>query len=144
MVPEKEYSLSNAVDLFSQQAAIVINLWTVYVVATFAAAGFALSSDGPLNIFIVIAVTVGFWLFAMGHLQLLKQSLLIMQDLEHDIKLVLKNLEGDSSFYFKLSIKKLIEAANPPRISIRIHYAIDLCATAALWIGSRFWNTFPF
>jgi hypothetical protein len=138
MAPGMEYGLSDAVDLFSQQAAIVINLWTVYVVATFATAGFAVSSNKPLNTYILIFVTIGFWLFAIGHLQLLRQSLHVIENLRYDIKEILANLKNNPSFYFESSIQNLIETANPPWISTSIHIAIDVCATAALWIqGSR-------
>jgi hypothetical protein len=138
MEPGKEYGLSDAVNLFSQQVAIVTSLWTVYVAATFATAGFAISSDKPPNIYILIFVSVGFWLFAIGHLQLLRQSLHIIESLGHDLKALLANLKNDPSFRFESSIQQLIETANPPWISTRIHIAIDVCATAALWFGFLF------
>ena len=38
-----KFELSHAVALFSQQTVVINNLWQVYVVATFAAAGFGIS-----------------------------------------------------------------------------------------------------
>jgi len=40
-----KYELSDAVTLFTAEATTINSLWTVYVVATFAAAGYGISAS---------------------------------------------------------------------------------------------------
>lgn len=130
-----KFDVVHAVQLFSENTGTINNLWGLYIVATFAAAGFGASSDS-ISIGAAIVVTVGFWAFALGHLQLLVQALNLNRRLKTDISVAL--LEGaEDAGRFMPSIRYLISTANPPWISISIHLLIDVCATAALWSGTR-------
>jgi hypothetical protein len=124
-----EFKLPNAVTLFSQEKTTITSLWTVYAAATFAAAGYGLSTPS-LNAFSASAITVGFAAFAFGNWKLLKQSLTINRTLRDDI---LTALVSDSDNQFRSSIKALVGRANPPWISFTIHLLIDLCVIVALW-----------
>ena len=58
-----KFELNHAVTLFTQQTTTINSLWTVYVAATFAAAGYGFTAS-PLPPVIAAAVTVGFLAFA--------------------------------------------------------------------------------
>ncbi|WP_061026462.1 hypothetical protein [Bradyrhizobium sp. CCH5-F6] len=123
-----KFELNHAVALFSQQTTTINNLWTVYVVATFAAAGYGTSAS-PLPATVALAVTCGFLAFAVGHWSLLYQGLTINRQLQRDISAFMESATSP----FKLSIKELVATANPPWISLTIHLLIDLCVVVALW-----------
>ena len=130
-----KFDVGQAVQLFSENTSHINSLWGVYVVATFAAAGFGASSQG-ITIGAAILVTIGFWAFTLGHLRLLVQALNINHRLKADILGALVE-GGDDAGRFKASIEYLAKTANPPWVSVLIHLLIDVCATAALWSGTR-------
>ena len=130
-----KFDVVHGVQLFSENTGTINNLWGIYVVATFAAAGFGASSES-ISIGTAIVVTVGFWAFALGHLRLLVQALNLNRRLAADIMGVLREGHADDAGPFKPSIQYLARTANPPWISIAIHLLIDGCATAAMWSGT--------
>ena len=126
-----KFELSNAVTLFTQNNTNINSLWTVYVAATFALAGYGFS--GPnIEIPTAIVVTAGFWAFALGHWKLLKQALVINGSLSVEISQALKTSEEEDN-QFPGSFRRLSDMANPPWISLTIHLLIDMCCTLALW-----------
>ncbi|WP_057835056.1 hypothetical protein [Bradyrhizobium jicamae] len=125
-----KFELNHAVSLFTQQTTTINSLWTVYVAATFAAAGYGFSVS-PLSPIIAGAVTLGFLVFTFGNWKLLKQGLQINRQLQKDITDFIQSAAESNPF--KLSIKKLVSTANPPWISLVIHLWIDFCVVAALW-----------
>lgn len=131
-----KFDLVHAVQLFSENMGTINNLWGVYVVATFAAAGFGASSES-ISIGTAIVVTVGFWAFALGHLKLLTQALNLNLRLETDILSALREADAEDAGRFKSTIQYLASTANPPWVSVSIHLLIDFCATAAMWSGTR-------
>ena len=130
-----QFDISHAVQLFSDNTDTINNLWGIYVVATFAAAGFGASSK-HISIGTAIVVTIGFWAFALGHLSLLTQALNLNLQLEMDISSALGS-DPDGAGPFKPTIQYLAGSADPPWISVSIHLLIDVCATAAMWSGTR-------
>ncbi|KRR16750.1 hypothetical protein CQ14_14230 [Bradyrhizobium lablabi] len=125
-----KFELNHAVTLFTQQTTTINSLWTVYVAATFAAAGYGFTVS-PLSPIIAAAVTLGFLAFAFGNWKLLKQGLQINRQLQEDITDFMQSAATGNPF--ELSIKKLVSTANPPLISLVIHLWIDFCVVAALW-----------
>jgi hypothetical protein len=125
-----KFELSHAVTLFTQQTTTINSLWTVYVAATFAAAGYGFSAS-PLPPVIAAAVTVGFLALAFGNWKLSRQGLGINRQLQKDISEFLTRTASDHAF--KPSIERLIAAANPPWISLIIHLLIDFCVVVSLW-----------
>jgi hypothetical protein len=132
------YKLLDAVSLFSQQITIVNNLWTVYVVATFAAAGFGASSlpsyQHNTSLLITIGLSIGYWAFTLGHFRLLMQALSIKNQLKLDIADHLATGINDNGIPFRNSLLCLINTVNPPWIVVCIHIVIDLCVTFIIWI----------
>lgn len=122
-------STDKAVSLLALRADLqstMHNLWTVYVVATFAAAGFG--SSGDRSFIVAVAVTIGFWLFTCGHLALLRQTLLVVEAIRLDLAEVkLPNT------LLPRTLKESAGNANPLLNSTLIHLGIDLCVTAAIW-----------
>lgn len=123
-----KFELNHAVTLFAQQTTTINSLWTVYAVATFAAAGYG-TSAAHLPLAVAVAVTCGFGAFAGGHWSLLNQGLKVNRQLQNDIS----TFVGSATGPFKSSISELAATANPPWISLTIHLAIDLCVIIALW-----------
>jgi hypothetical protein len=122
-----EFKLPNAITLFSQEKTTITNLWTVYVAATFAAAGYGFSGP-PLNCLTAIAVT--FSAFSFGNWKLLKQSLEINIIIKKDVR---DAIDGDQDNQFKSSIELLVANANPLWVSRTIHLFIDLCVIVSIW-----------
>jgi hypothetical protein len=125
-----KFELNHAVTLFTQQTTTINSLWTVYVAATFAAAGYGISAS-PLPPVIAAAVTVGFLAFAFGNWKLLRQGLRINRQLQKDISEFMTRTASDHAF--RPSVERLIAAANPPWISLVIHLLIDFCVVVSLW-----------
>jgi hypothetical protein len=125
-----KFELNHAVGLFTQQTTTINSLWTVYVAATFAAAGYGFAAS-PLSPNIAAAVTLGFLAFTFGNWKLLKQGLQINRQLQKDISDLLVSETRRNPF--ETSIKKLISTANPPWISLVIHLWIDFCVVVAIW-----------
>ena len=124
-----KYELSDAVTLFTAEATTIGNLWTVYVVATFAAAGYGISAS-PSSVIQAGAVSLGFAAFAFGNWKLLKQALLISRTLQGEIR---STVISNPDIQFKSSIMALAATANPPWISLVIHLFIDACVIVAIW-----------
>ena len=128
------YELPKAVDLFTHQVTTANNLWTVFVAATFAAAGFG-TSLGTDNLAGRVAITIGFWAFALGHLRLLLQALGILKSLGTAIASFVQTsfqttLGGHE---FGLPLQRLASSTNRPRSAAAVHLVIDTCVTAAVW-----------
>jgi hypothetical protein len=92
-----KFELNHAVTLFTQQTTTINSLWTVYVAATFAAAGYGFSVS-PLPPVIAAAVTVGFLAFAFGNWKLLRQGLRINRQLQKDISEFMTHAASDHAF----------------------------------------------
>jgi hypothetical protein len=124
-----EFKLPDSVNLFSQEKTAIANLWTVYVAATFAAAGYGFSAE-RLTLATATALTLGYSAFALGHWSLLEQSLTISSRLKGDIR---SAIAGDSEKPFKSSIEALVNRANPVWVSRTIHLVIDACVIVIIW-----------
>jgi hypothetical protein len=70
----EKFSLADAVTLFSQEVSNITTLWAFYTAAAFAAAGFATTDKSKFLTGVV--VTIGFWLFTLGHLALLRAAII--------------------------------------------------------------------
>jgi hypothetical protein len=123
------FEVSHGVTLFTQHTNTINSLWTVYVAATFAAAGYGFSSGG-LSPITASAITFGFIAFALGNWSLLKQALRINLTLRTDL---IDAMSVDSDTKFKPTICCLAETANPFWVSRTIHIFIDVCVIIALW-----------
>lgn len=128
----RKYELPDAVGLFSQHTSIINGLWTVYVAATFTAAGFG-ASGRDISVTASLAITVGFWAFTLGHLHLLRQALSINRSLGREINSALASDTDAMDCQFRSSIQRLATTVTLPWTPIVIHLLIDVCVTIALW-----------
>jgi len=124
-----DFNISHAIALFSQEKTTITSLWTVYMIATFAAAGYGLAGT-PLNCSTALAVTIGFLAFAVGHWQLLSQSLAVSETLKTEIR---GALTSEPNSQFKSSIEVLVGKTSPLWYALATHLFIDTCCFAALW-----------
>jgi hypothetical protein len=130
-----EFKLPDAVELFSEQSTNITSLWTVYVVATFAAAGYSVAFQDNGFVperWVVYAVTAGFLAFTIGHMALIKQALVTCQTLAADIRAYLAKDDTNQEVKFKTSLNYLTTTANPLKWSMIAHGIIDLCVIVAL------------
>jgi hypothetical protein len=125
-----KYELQDAVKLFLAQTSNITALWTVYAVGTFAVAGFGASDHRP-SIGVVVALTIGFWLFVASHLALIIQALSITRELEREIKSVLAK-DPEAAGPFRASLGRLAHTANPIGRTVALHLLVDVCVTLAL------------
>lgn len=127
------FDLPNLVDLFTKEVAIVNGLWTIYVAATFAAAGVGFSSKAELPLVARLAITLGFWAFTLGHLHLLRQGLRIAESVGRSMLAIVNaesgGLAGDSAKV----LRELAGTANRPWSNTAIHLLIDVCVTVSIW-----------
>ena len=118
-----------AISLFalrSQLHASMHSLWAVYVAASFAAAGYGSSTSLAWQA--ALAVTIGFWLFAFGHLALLRQTLRMIEAVRRDLMAI-----KPANTLLSEALKVSARIRNPLSIGTRIQLAIDVCVTAAIW-----------
>ncbi len=117
-----------AVDLFVKQNSLINGLWGIYIAATFTAASFSVTKI-PLTPFALLAVSAGFWAFALGHIVLIKQALSINIKLKQSL---LATINSNDSPYSGV-VSHLANTANRPFISMAIHLFIDVCVTILIW-----------
>ena len=125
------YGIADAVTLFSEQSSSIVNLWTVFVVATFSAAGFGATEK--LTNYQKSGVTIGFLAFAIGHMSLLVVCINLQRALSADI---MHNI-ADHTKDFSASLKQL--AGHPSNIKIAsfFHIIIDICVVVIIWFRPR-------
>jgi len=120
--------------LFVQQNGLMHSLWSIYVVATFAAAGLAASAH-TLPAGVAAAATIGFWLFALGHMTLLRQALAMAEATRLDLGSAASDAEANGAAALPLTLAAMRRIRNPLWIALTVHLAIDLCVTAILWLA---------
>ena len=130
-----DFDKTAAVDLFVKQNSLINGLWGIYIVATFTAAAFSFTKD-QLSPFALLAVTAGFWAFALGHLVLLRQALSINIKLKQSLR---DTINSNDSPYSGV-VSHLANTANPPWVSMVIHLFIDACVTSLIWRCQLFLN----
>lgn len=129
-----KFDVSSAANQIALQNAAITQLWTVYVAANFAMAGFAFASEDALPIPVKVAVTVGFWAFALGHLALLRQTLRTAWAYAEELKAAITTYPPQAGG-FQVSLWTSALSANRTHNSVAAHLLIDCCSTAALWLG---------
>ncbi len=121
------FTISDAVTLYSQESSNVTTLWAFYTAAAFAAAGFGVGRKSRIPEGLV--VTLGFWTFTLGHLELLRFALWTRIKLSAEIQAALKVHGGD----FRNSLADLVVTTRSLDISSGAHLVVDCCATLAMW-----------
>ena len=134
-IAEMQLELKDAIDLLYKQTAIINNLWTVYVAATFAAGGFAALTGDPITRELVAgALTIAFGAFTWGHWAMLKVELTARRQLAEEIESLLSKKAKGGPVAFAGSIKLVTRTATTTYKGSIAHASIDTCVLAAIWI----------
>jgi hypothetical protein len=119
-----EFGTRELVDLYLDQSTAVHQLWTTYVVATFAGGTFAMSAGEQGGVPLLVAGAVGFSAFTIGHCFLLWTSLTRMKLAAEDLR------ERSAGAEATASIGDLARPVNRWGGFV-CHTIIDLCVLGA-------------
>ena len=119
-----DFGVKPLVDLYLHQSNAVDQLWTTYVVATFAGGTFALSAGESGGVPVLLAGAIGFSAFTLGHAALVWRTLTRMKLAGEDLE---KRLKGKPA---PASLGHLAGSVNR-WMGMTIHAIIDLCVLAA-------------
>lgn len=115
------------IDLYQSNCSARNNLWGIYVVATFAASGFAVTAKGGDVVTLArIAMTFGFLAFTIGHGFLLYRTTHILIAIEGLSKAVKDHL-------FQSVLDSISSAASNVTFPFIAHVVIDICVIAIIW-----------
>lgn len=119
-----DFGIKPLVDFYLHQSNAVDQLWTTYVVATFAGGTFALTAGENGGVPVLLAGAIGFTAFTLGHAALVWRTLNRMSLAGKDIKSQLETKTAPAS---------LQHLAGPVNrwMGMTIHFVIDLCVLAA-------------
>jgi hypothetical protein len=128
------FDLTKAAELQLQQNGQLLQIWAVFVTATFAAALLNVSAT-KVRWEISAAVTLGFGLFAYGHFTMLRAALEVSQALSADMIAHLppspKAHQPDVDF--GSSLRAIAKPSFKAGFSYCVHVLIDACVVAAIW-----------
>lgn len=112
-------------DLLATWAAIdnnIIQLWAMFVAGNFAVVAFILTRRDHSTIERV-AVTIGFWLYAIGNLILILQRVYLNLQI-YDVLQAGKDPQAAALIYY---------ATNPMWKSVVFHVLVSICVTVLIW-----------
>lgn len=123
--------LTKAAELQMQQNSQIIQIWAMFVTATFAAALLNVSTD-TVRPEISTAITVGFLVFAYGHYTMLRDALKVSRALSNDMN---RQMEAsrDPPSAFHAALRAVATPSFKPGYSYAAHAIIDLCVVASIW-----------
>ena len=123
-------SLNDAVGHYVNYTSRIAALWTVFVAATFAAAGFNGIASSNFSPFSRAFLSVGYIAFSCGHWILLRQTILISQTMAREIGAWLA--DGEST-KFRDSVRAIISHNSNLAYSLGTHLVIDACVLLIIW-----------
>ena len=100
----------------------IIQLWAMFTAGNFAACAFSISVKA-LGQAEKWAMTVGYWLFALGNLTLIVQNLLVLLSMKDALP---PAVDGSIA-------PILADMTNPVWYSVVFHLFVCLCVTAIIW-----------
>jgi len=125
-------TLDVLISKFQSQRTITHNLWALYTVTTFTAAAFSFQNSAELRL--SIFVVIGFIAFTVGHMALIRQSIIATNGIAKSINEI---SDADDSHLSKAG-KIIASTANPIWISTAIHLTIDFCVCVLIiFAGQR-------
>ena len=123
-------SLNEAIGHLTQHTGRITALWTVFVAATFTAAGFSGLSDPQFGNAERLFLTAGYAAFSAGHWTLLRHCIAISNTISEDIK---NALAGQASGPYHKSIRSIIANRSSKGYSLIAHAVIDACVVLIIW-----------
>lgn len=82
----EQFDEKTLIDFHQNNGNKQVHLWTMYVVATMAAAGFGVATTGKLNIWVAIMACFGFLTFTIGHAWMIYYALNVQASIENQMK----------------------------------------------------------
>jgi hypothetical protein len=127
---EEPISLNDAVGYFSQHAGRITALWTVFVAATFTAAGFNGLSDPEFGGAERVFLTIGYCAFSAGHWSLLNHCIKVSNTISGEI---MRQLESSKTGAFQESVRSIVKHRSSFWYSLISHLVIDACVILIIW-----------
>ena len=128
----RDFNLSHAVSTFSTYAGSLNSLWGLYIVATFAAAGFGASMKEQFNSWTASLLTIAFLAFAAAHLLALMANLRVQNAIAAEVR---ERLAGASKELtdFPATVGAVVGRTPSRAASLAVHLIIDACVIAIIW-----------
>ncbi|HET9639757.1 MAG TPA: hypothetical protein VFP12_11160 [Allosphingosinicella sp.] len=127
----RDFNLSHAVSTYSTYVASMNSLWGLYIVATFAAAGFGASMKEQFNAWTALLMTISFLAFAAAHLSGLMANLRVQKAISAE---VMERLGGASEETdFPATVGAVVGRTGHRGLSLAVHLVIDACVVAIIW-----------
>jgi hypothetical protein len=128
----RDFNISHAVSTFSTYVGSLNSLWGLYIVATFAAAGFGASMKEQFNSWTALLMTIAFLAFAAAHLSAVVANLRVQKRISTE---VLERLGGASNEItdFPATVGAVVGRTPSRAASIAVHLIIDACVIAVIW-----------
>ncbi|MGZ8286006.1 MAG: hypothetical protein ACXW27_03835 [Allosphingosinicella sp.] len=128
----RDFNLSHAVSTFSTYGGSLNSLWGLYIVATFAAAGFGASMNEQFNTWTASLMTIAFLAFAAAHLLALMANLRVQKAISAE---VLERLGGAAkeTTDFPATVRAVVGRTPSRTASLAVHLTIDACVIAVIW-----------
>lgn len=128
----RDFNLSHAVATYSSYGGSLNSLWGLYIVATFAAAGFGASMKEQFNTGTASLMTIAFLAFTAAHLSALMANLRIQKAISAE---VLERMGGTSKVTtdFPATVRAVVGRTPSRAASIAVHLIIDACVIAVIW-----------
>jgi len=127
-----EFNLSHAVSTLSGYVAAANTLWGLFVVATFAAAGFGASMKDDFGVPTAAMLTIAYLAFAAAHLNALLLNLRVQRVIADEIRASLARAPAGLTEY-PLSVRAVVAASYRPAAAVAIHLVIDACVIGVAW-----------
>jgi hypothetical protein len=131
-----DFGLESLADLYLHESASVNQLWTTYVVATFAGGTFAMTAGKDGGVPLLLAGAIGFSAFTIGHAFLLWSTLTRVKRAAADIR----TLAGEAP---KLETLEFLGRSVNRWAAFVYHGVIDACVLSAFAYRIAQWAPAP-
>lgn len=128
----REFKLSDVVSAFLFCSSSVISLWGLFIVATFAAAGFGASFGNRFDAGTATMLTVGYLAFAIAHWVAIRAGLQTQRVIADEVRSRLAAGPDDLTDY-PMSVARILDTPTSLPVSLAVHLVIDACVVGVIW-----------
>lgn len=126
----RDFNLSHALSTFSTYVGALNSLWGLYIVATFAAAGFGASMKEQFNTGTAALMSIAFLAFTAAHLVAVMSNLRVQKAIAAE---VLKRLADPETTDFPATVGAVVGRTPSRGAMLAVHLTIDACVIAVIW-----------
>ena len=127
-----EFNLSHVVSAFLVCTNSVISLWGLFIVATFAAAGFGASFGNGFDAGTAAMMTIGYLAFAIAHGMAIRAGLETQRVIAAEVRSRLAAAPDGFTDYPK-SVARILDTSTSLPVSLAVHLVIDACVVGVIW-----------